>query len=189
MNKEKWKPIKGYDGLYEVSNLGRVKSLHQRGKEKDRILAPIEMDIGYCKVTLYNKFKKEQKYIHRLVAEAFIPNPKNLKVINHINANKKDNNVDNLEWCTQKHNMQQAFNMGLVRNSQRGKLGKESQIRKIIKQIDANTNEVLNIFYGACEAERQTNICCQNIRACCRGKRKTAGGFMWKYETEECENE
>lgn len=184
MNREIWKPIKGYEGLYEVSNLGRVRSFHPHRKVKYKILNPIEMNIGYYKVTLYSKLKKEQKYIHKLVAETFIPNPKNFNVINHINGNKKDNNVENLEWCTQKHNMEQAFNMGLVGNFQRGKLGKESQNRKIIKQIQLGTNKTLNMFYGACEAERQTNICCQNIRACCRGERKTAGGFIWQYEME-----
>lgn len=101
---EEWRDVVGYEGLYEISNHGRVKSYHTRFK-KPRILKTSMTTTGYRKVELVkNKIKKSRK-IHRLVAEAFIPNEENKPYINHIDSNPINNNVDNLEWCTQKENM------------------------------------------------------------------------------------
>lgn len=115
---EVWKDIKGYEGLYQVSNLGRVKRLNYWNgfeyKNGEKILKPTNQKNtpGYyrSKVKLCNGKDKRDFKVHRLVATAFIPNPNNYPIINHIDGNPLNNRVDNLEWCTQKHNMQEAIN-------------------------------------------------------------------------------
>lgn len=118
---EEWKDIKGYEGLYMISSLGRVKSLQPRGgnrngmprKGKEHILTPYISSTGYYKVSLVKNNKRSDKRIHRLLASAFIPNPNNKPNINHIDGNKLNNRIDNLEWCTQKENTIHAIETGL----------------------------------------------------------------------------
>lgn len=105
--KEIWKPIKDYEGLYEVSNLGRVKSL------RNNITLKPEVKNGYSSVNLCKEGCMKHRYIHRLVAEAFIENPNKYKCINHINCDKQNNKVDNLEWCSQKHNIKESIKNNL----------------------------------------------------------------------------
>lgn len=101
---EQWKPIKDYEGLYEVSNLGRVKNY------KEKILSPFDNGNGYLVVTLFKNKKKKNHYIHRLVAFTFLPNPNHLEYVNHLDFNTKNNNVSNLEICTQKTNILHSVN-------------------------------------------------------------------------------
>ena len=102
---EIWKDINEYEGKYQISNLGRVKSLNYARRKQERILKPgIQKKTGYISVTLLKERKKKTKTIHRLVAETFIPNPENLHQINHKDENKQNNCVDNLEWCSAKYN-------------------------------------------------------------------------------------
>lgn len=108
--KEVWKDIKGFEGLYNVSNLGRVKSLKCR---EHKILIPVTLSNGYYIVTLYIHGKRYIKLIHRLVSEAFVLNPDNLPCVNHINGIKTDNRAENLEWCTYKSNNIHAMKTGL----------------------------------------------------------------------------
>jgi hypothetical protein len=107
-NKEIWKDVKGYEGLYQVSNLGRVKSFREGskfGKQKEYILKPWLINSGYHVVMLYKEDRSKRKYqLHRLVAETFIPNPENLPCVNHKDENKINNEVSNLEWCTYSYN-------------------------------------------------------------------------------------
>lgn len=103
-NIEIWKDIPDYEGLYQVSNLGRVKSFKRNGNSKDRILKPSKNRCGYLQVILYKNRKTETFTVHRLVALAFISNPLNLPCINHKDENKENNNISNLEWCTQQYN-------------------------------------------------------------------------------------
>ena len=112
--KEIWKPIKGYEGLYEVSNFGRVKRLSRkvndyRGENtriiKEKILSPFDNGKGYLVITLVKNKKKNNHYIHRLVAFAFLPNPNHFEYVNHLDYNTKNNEVSNLEFCTQKTNV------------------------------------------------------------------------------------
>ena len=109
--KEEWKPIKGYEGLYEVSNMGRVKSLYYG---KDIILKQGMDHNGYMVLGLSKDGTRSTKKVHRLVATAFIRNTNNYEVVNHKNGNKKDNTVDNLEWCTSSYNIKHAYHNRLM---------------------------------------------------------------------------
>lgn len=113
MKNEIYRPIKGFEDLYAIDIEGNVYSLIQKGSRRKRILKQYSNENGYMKVNLYDKFGKcKKKYIHRLVAEAFIPNPSNKPIVNHLDCNVKNNNVNNLEWCTQKENIQYCMRMG-----------------------------------------------------------------------------
>lgn len=101
---EIWKDIKGYEGLYQVSNLGRVKSLDYRHKGTSKVMSPGKQKNGYLNVGLWSGRKKETKYVHRLVAEAFVPNPNNWPEVNHKDECLTNNVASNLEWCTSEYN-------------------------------------------------------------------------------------
>ncbi len=121
MSNIEWKPIKGYEGLYEVSNIGEIKALERLkncnkgyGKIKEHIMKPNHCKCEYYRVPLTDYNHKRKYYlIHRLVAQAFIPNPNNYGDVNHKDGNKLNNNVDNLEWCTRSDNLIHAYNNGL----------------------------------------------------------------------------
>ena len=122
-------------------------------------------------MSLSKKGKTLKKYVHRLIAEAFIPNPNNYPYINHKNENKLDNRIENLEWCTPQYNI----NYGT-----RNERAKKSLYKSVI-QIDKN-NKIIKKWDSINEAQKEFKI--KNISTCCKGKRKTAGGFIWKYEME-----
>ena len=116
---EIWKDIKGFEGLYQVSNLGRVKSLTRKVKtfngfrtSKGQLLKPLKTNRGYYRVDLKQKQKNKYVSIHRLVSEAFVPNPNNYRIVNHKDSNQANNNADNLEWCTQSYNVKYAYKYG-----------------------------------------------------------------------------
>lgn len=169
---EIWKDIKGYEGLYQVSNLGNVKSLNYNHTNKAKNLTP-KKNKKYLYVCLYKNNKQYYPTIHRLVAENFIVNPKKLVQVNHIDGNKQNNKVDNLEWCTNLENIQHADKNGL--SNRRGK------IRKVI-QLDNDGNR-LNEFEAIADALRALgkNVRTTEITKCCKGKRKTAFNYKWKY--------
>ena len=106
---EIWKDVPGYEGLYQVSNIGEVRSLFYRGSKKIQLLKPAQDKKGYLRVTLYKDKKTHTLQIHRLVGMAFIPNPNNLPCINHKDCNPGNNHVENLEWCDVKYNNQYKF--------------------------------------------------------------------------------
>lgn len=170
---EIWKDVKGYEGIYQVSNLGRIKSLSRNTKNqyayKEKIIKQIKDKRGYLIVNI----KKRATKVHRIVAEAFIPNPNNLPQVNHIDGNKLNNNVDNLEWCTQKENIQHGWKIGLY--------GENAHIkRKKVIQYTLD-GKFIKEYCSANEASRQTGILCTNICRCCRGERNKAGGYKWNY--------
>ena len=143
MRDELWKPVIGYEGIFEVSDKGNLKRLLENGKE--RILKGYENCNGYRATVLCVNHVPKSKLIHRLVAEAFIPNPDNLPQINHIDGNKKNNSVENLEWCDSKHNINHAWSNGLHRipngtNNPRHKLTEDqiNYIRKNCVRYDQN---------------------------------------------------
>lgn len=158
---EIWKDIKGYEGLYQVSNLGRVKS-------NKRILNPSKTE--YLKVSLSKNGVQNTYYIHRLVAQTFIDNKNNLTHVNHIDENKYNNNVNNLEWCTNKYNI----NYG---NTQKKKA--KSQLRYNIIQKDNNGN-IIKIWESASQVANFLNYNKGTIRKSCQKKLKNYG-YYWEY--------
>ena len=174
---EIWKDVVGYEGLYQVSNQGRVKSLerklpHWRGGEriqKERILKPVVVG-GYLRVGLSVDGKLKMLRVHRLVCEAFHENPDNKSDVNHINENKTDNRAVNLEWSTRRENCNHGSRNERVAKSQ----------SKPVAQY-AQDGELIKVWPSTMEAERQAGFNCGNISLAANGNRKTACGFIWKY--------
>ena len=167
-HQEIWKDIKNYEGLYQISNFGRVKSLPRKGTVKhERILKQCRDKYGYLQVILNNKTHKSCR-IHKLVAQEFIPNPENKLTVNHKNGNKYDNKVENLEWNTIKENNDNAIRIGL------------NKTRKII-QYDKNM-KFIKKWNSSREIERDLNYLHSNILACCNGIYKTMYGYVWRFE-------
>lgn len=178
------KDIKGYKYYYATDN-GEIYSkdrvitmLNPNTKEemsfvrKGRKLLQKVTKSGYCAVCLSENNTKKYYFVHRLIAEAFIPNPDNLPQVNHINEDKQDNCVSNLEWCTGNYNY--FYGTGLDRR-------KNNQKVKAVSQYNLD-NTYVNSFSSINEAERVTKIKHYNISFVCKGKRKTAGGYIWRYK-------
>ena len=195
-NKEIWKDCKGYEGKYQVSNFGRVWSIkHQK------YLKPWVNRCGYYLVGLMSKNgKQKHEQIHRLVSLAFIENPNNYPQVNHKDEDKSNNSVDNLEWCTVEYNQNYGTRNKRISEKMKGKnhylygkhLSEEHRANIIdsstkseeVCQIDIETNTIVNTFKSMREAERQTGVKHQHIWRVCNHKRKSAGGFIWRYTKE-----
>jgi len=132
---------------------------------------------GYYYISLNDGAIKTKYKIHRLVAKAFIPNPNNFPEVNHLDYNRKNNNVDNLEWTTCKENIRYSSDNGRYSNN----IGEKSWLHKTVQQIDLNTQSIIAQYFGTREAERETGIDHASIGRACNGKVKTAGGFRWRY--------
>lgn len=182
--KEIWKDIKGFEGLYQISNLGKVKSLSKYKKHsynsiaflKEKILKPLDIN-GYQRVILRKDNKSFNKFIHQLVAEMFIDNPKNYKEVNHKDENKTNNRVDNLEWCSHKYNIN--YGTGNQRRS-KTEIGTKKGTKKIY-QFDLKNN-LLKIWDSQLQIKKELGIPQSNISNCCNGKRKSTYGYKWRYE-------
>lgn len=169
---EIWKDVKGYEGRYQVSNKGRIKSFLKSSRypdEKGHVIKP-HIARGYAFSCLSKNGKAKNYLVHRLVAQAFIPNPNNLKEINHIDENKLNNCVENLEWCTRNYNM--AY--GTARIRQGISLGKP------VEQL-AIDGIPIAIYASAEIASKITGIDPSSIRGCCIHEREYAGGYSWRY--------
>lgn len=166
---EIWKNVKDYEGIYYVSNLGNVKRIYKNKKE--RLLKPSFDKCGYLKARLSKNNKSIQKFIHRLVAEAFIPNPNNLPQVNHKNEIKTDNRVENLEWCTQKYNI--LYGTAKIREA-------KTKHRYYVEQYDLNGNFIKK-WHSLKDIEKNTKYKKNNIQQNCLGNNKTAYGYLWKY--------
>lgn len=166
---EIWKDIKGYEGLYQISNLGNVKSFPRKGTHtiKERIIKFTKSNKGYCIAVLKNNYVQKALSVHRLVAQAFIPNPDNLPQVNHIDGNKLNNCVDNLEWCTNKQNRKHASKNHLL-------------FTRHINQYDLDGNFIKE-WYSVMEASKFYDINCNSLRSACRSKKGIYKGFIWKY--------
>lgn len=176
---ESWKDVEGYEGLYQVSNCGRVKSLERMrlvksgcfGKVKEKILKHGKNKSGYLQVLLWKDGKQKSHRVQRLVANAFIPNPENKPEVNHKDENKENNCVWNLEWCDRKYNCNYGARNEKMLKSRNGK----NALKKV---LCVETNKV---YPSAHEAERQTGIFNQSIIKCCKGKYKSTNGYHWQY--------
>ena len=185
---ETWKPIKGYPN-YEVSDLGRVRSLNWHNEGYTKCLYLKKHPRGYHQVELINQDGKKMLLVHRLVAEAFIPNPENKPQINHIDEDKQNNAVSNLEWCTRQQNMDAYFtnhpdkrrplNERIKRPTKQQRLyplrnkfliGQFSMDGELIREWERARDIVIALNYNA-----------TSIWECCEGKRKKAYGYKWEY--------
>ena len=182
--KEEWRDIKGYEGLYQISNLGRIKSLKDNhGKYREKILKPGNSN-GYFYVDLCKNSKGKLFKIHRLVAIHFIENPNNYPEVNHKDENSTNNCVDNLEWCTREYN--NSYGTRNKRASEKLKGSKNPKSRKvqcITTGKKFNTIREAGEYYGL--SQSITDV---NITKCCQGKVKSAGKhpdtgekLKWKY--------
>ena len=178
--REVWKDIAGYEGVYQVSELGRVKSLdrmvpHKKYgvvKRKGKILQPFVDTYGYLKVRLCNDGVGRNEFVHRLVASAFILNPQHKETVNHINGDKRDNTAKNLEWNTASENLKHAHRTGLISKERR------SPKSKPINQYDKAMNLIKT--YPSIAAAGRDGFDRRSIYRCCKGIDKTAGGYIWK---------
>jgi hypothetical protein len=160
---EIWKTINGFEN-YKVSNLGKVLSYQKNKKElilKERITKH-----GYCRVMLQKGIIKKECFIHRLVADAFIENKENKEQINHLDLNKSNNRVENLEWCTRSENMIHSLLNG-----------RNKKYKKIVRY---NLSEE-KIYHSIKIASQENNISTSSIHQCLKGKSKTSNGYKWKY--------
>ena len=171
---EIWLPIEGYENLYEVSNLGRVRRLESfvtntngvTQKFPGKILKPAANKTGYLTVNLSKNGIVRTCSIHRLVSQAFLPNPNNLPQVNHRDENKQNNSVENLEWCTQKENVN--YGTGIKRSSEK----RSKQVLCV---------ELNQIFPSLNEAARQLRLSVGNISNVLAGRSKTTGGYHWEF--------
>lgn len=170
---EIWKPIKGYEGLYEVSNMGRVKRLttikHNR-LFKEMIYQPRIITGGYVLVRLSKDDIHKDYYVHRLVAQHFVDNPFNFNEINHINEDKTDNRAINLEFCNRYYNNNYGTRRQRVAQA----------LKKPISQYNLD-GELIKSWDSATDASRELNICKSGIYACLKGRQKTSFKCLWRY--------
>ena len=161
LESEQWRAVEGYPG-YEVSNLGRV-------RKNGKLTSSHRTRKGYWQTNLYKRRKQTLHYIHRLVAIAFIPNPENKPTVNHIDGNKDNNRVSNLEWATYLENNLHAIKNHLHRHYTRA-----------VKQYDLQGNLIAK-YKTILEASKATGVNTAGIGGACRGTYKKSGGYIWRY--------
>lgn len=187
LKKELWKPVLNFEGIYEVSNFGKIRRISYDNlmyKHKNKIPYYIKSRYdkdGYVRYTLCNGKILKQVFAHREVAKAFIPNPDNFPVINHKDCNIKNNNVDNLEWCSITYNNRYIKKMGRTNYC----YGKKHPFSKTVLQLDRNGN-LIQEFESTGDVQRKLGISSSQIRACCNpnSRVKTVHNFIFKYKNQ-----
>lgn len=177
---EIWKDIEGYEGMYQVSNKGRVKGLDRidaAGKKRKNRIIKGGVSKGYRYIQLSVNKEIKTFTVHRLVAKAFIPNVDNKPCVNHIDHNRLNNNISNLEWCTHSENNESA----LV-------FGKYDEQMKEVYQVDINSGDIIDRHESISSAANKTGIHLTNISACCRDKVYSAGGYIWVFNIKDIRN-
>ena len=170
MTKEIWRDVKGYEGSYQVSSEGRVKSLKRKRRKNERILKPTYDGRGRLYVDLCAGGKRKRHKVHRLVCKAFHENPDNKPEVNHINENASDNRACNLEWCTRVENVNHGTRTERAAKTQSKPVGQYTRDGELIK-----------IWQSLRETERKTGFRHSAISRAANGKSKQAYGFIWKY--------
>lgn len=183
--KELWLPVKGYESSYEVSNYGKIMSLNYRNTGKRHPLAITTGRDGYLRVRLCKNCICKSVLVHRLVAGAFIPNPENKPFVDHIDTDRKNNCVWNLKWCNRKENANNPITlkrMGDNLRNLRRIYGEQIAMKRKIKVAQYTIEGVLvKVWDSAKDIELNLSISNSDICNCCKGNRKTAGGYIWKY--------
>ena len=178
---EVWKDVVGFEGKYKISSEGRVKSLNYKHTGEERIMNPHPNDWGYLQVSLWKDNKMHTKKVHRLVAEAFIPNPLCLATVNHKNEIKTDNNVDNLEWMSDYDNRMYGTRLARIGMKNKGKFINRKDQSKAVQQFTKDGKFVAE-FPSLKEVERQFGFYFGNLSNCCHGKVKQSYGYVWKFK-------
>ena len=178
---EKWMPICGYEGLYEISSEGKVASFHNGCRH---ILKPIMTNAGYYVVTLYGAGSHRQFFIHRLVAEAFLDKSEGCNVVDHINTIATDNSSSNLRWTTPEGNLKNPITnkrrLDAMKKKLKGKFGVDSLKHRGCVQMDKEGN-VIKEWGCMSDTWRSLGIDSGSLTKACQGKQKTAAGFIWRY--------
>lgn len=183
---EIWKDVPGFEGIYQVSNKGNVKSLDRYVQCADTVrhykgclLKQCKKKNGYMEVRLRRSKIYKPKLVHRLVAEVFISNTEGLPQVNHKDENKRNNCVENLEWCTQAYN--NLYGEGHKSRCKNAKNGSIKATARAVLQYSLD-GEFVAEYFSAMEAGRVTGFRQSGISECCNGKQKTAYGYIWKYK-------
>lgn len=192
MSEEFWKPVSGFEGLYEVSDIGRVRSVFYR-KSRGPIIMKFyrhsnyygDDDNRYRIVTLWRDKRKYKIFVHRLVAEAFLPNPDKKKEVDHINGIRYDNRVDNLRWVTRSENRQNPISKQRMREAHRGCFGSLNSHHHSVSQFTLD-GKFIRQWESISAAVREIGIGQSSISLCCSGRYKSAGGYIWRYK-ENCD--
>jgi hypothetical protein len=186
MENEIWKDIKDFEGLYQVSNKGRVKSLKRlylsaNGGQRhiEEHIVKTQYSKGYLRIHICKNGKYYSKSVHRLVAEAFISNPENKPCVDHINGKRDDNRIENLKWCTIKENNNNPI---YKENNRNARVGGKNCNSKWVAKLDDN-NVLLCVYDSISNALKDNNVRNGHISECCNGKygHKTFKGYKWQY--------
>jgi len=184
MEEEIWKDVKGYEGFYKVSNMGRVKSLEREvlysngriHKYGERILSTFTNKKGYITVCLCKNGVCKVKRLHQVVLSAFYDRPQGMDSINHKDENKANNRLDNLEYCTSEYNLNYGTRAERISRKQINDKNRSTKVCQYTKE-----GQLVSIYPSIKEAMRQTGADVRRISACCNGYRKTEKGFVWTY--------
>lgn len=188
---EIWKDIKGYEGLYQVSNLGRIKSLGRKTRnrngeyiKKGKILKQSENSMGYLRIMLTTREGTRRRlFVHRLVAENFIKKEKNKNVVNHLDCNPRNNCCNNLEWTTLKGNSQYMSKLGRNKRNEKWITNLRNSLQKSISKkvlrIDSVTKEIK--IYNYLNETKKDGFTTSNVSKCCNGLKNKHKGYYWKF--------